>query len=418
MKNIRFKIHKLGAIENSEITLNRFILISGESGLGKSYLAALSNYLFQLLYQPYRLNAIISEYVKVDTNLDSGTIKISKKEFERWLSKDVVNYLIYLFNSNSIEADVEIDLPINNMVFTWQTIQEEIGNKAERFLLVRLNNNLSYKSKDDDGSINPMHPFTVLVSAFLSRLVYEEYTRPTNLILPPSRGCLLTEDVQGISGMYQLFIAQMQALRAATQFSENERNNEIIEVFNKILEGKVGYNSESKKYFYKIAGKGDIPMSAAASSIKELAPLAMFIEQKAVDKSSFLIEEPESHLHPQKQRMMADVLALLLGNGAYLQITTHSDYLLRRLDELIKLGTIKSRKEKLFKKACEEIKADKNLAIDSTAINAYLLRRREDDSVEIVAQNIDEGVNFDSFYSALRDNINNDAYLENILEDL
>ena len=53
------------------------------------------------------------------------------------------------------------------------------------------------------------------------------------------------------------------------------------------------------------------------------------------------MEEPEAHLHPLKQRMMADIIGALSHNGAIMQITTHSDYFLRRLNELIMFAKAK-----------------------------------------------------------------------------
>ena len=47
-----------------------------------------------------------------------------------------------------------------------------------------------------------------------------------------------------------------------------------------------------------------------------------------------LIENSEAHLHPMKQRMMADVIGSFFYAGAYMQITTHSDYFMHRFSEL------------------------------------------------------------------------------------
>lgn len=45
MQLLSFRIHKLGLIqETDEIRLNRLMIFSGESGLGKSYLAMLCHY--------------------------------------------------------------------------------------------------------------------------------------------------------------------------------------------------------------------------------------------------------------------------------------------------------------------------------------------------------------------------------------
>lgn len=84
-----------------------------------------------------------------------------------------------------------------------------------------------------------------------------------------------------------------------------------------------------------------MPVSAAAASIREIAPLQILAKKQDVSKCAILVEEPEAHLHPLKQRMMADIIGALSHNGAIMQITTHSDYFLRRLNELIMFAKAK-----------------------------------------------------------------------------
>ena len=67
------------------------------------------------------------------------------------------------------------------------------------------------------------------------------------------------------------------------------------------------------------------------------------MERTDISKVAMLIEEPEAHLHPIKQRMIADIISFFVNAGTYMQITTHSDYFLRRLNELINLKKISQR---------------------------------------------------------------------------
>lgn len=114
-------------------------------------------------------------------------------------------------------------------------------------------------------------------------------------------------------------------------------SEELVRLFSGILDGSV--YREADKYYYRSADK-NLPISAAASSIREIAPLALLVERFDVSSISILFEEPEAHLYPLKQRGMADIISALNSAGAYMQITTHSDYLLRRINELINLQRI------------------------------------------------------------------------------
>lgn len=62
---------------------------------------------------------------------------------------------------------------------------------------------------------------------------------------------------------------------------------------------------------------GEIPITAAASSVKELAPFALMLQKGIVGDYSILFEEPESHLHPDMQIKVADLLAYIYAGIKY-----------------------------------------------------------------------------------------------------
>jgi len=53
-----------------------------------------------------------------------------------------------------------------------------------------------------------------------------------------------------------------------------------------------------------------------------------------------IIEEPESHLHPRAQTQIAITLARLVHAGVRLVITTHSDWILGQIGNLIREGEV------------------------------------------------------------------------------
>jgi len=426
IESVKFKIKRLGAITDSEITLRQFMVFSGESGLGKSYAAMLCNYVFFLLWSRNRLGNFLKEqgisFNELRKNWrDKGeAFRITKEEFQKWVCRDLYDFLTYMLNSDAHQADVTVELPIpDTLVFNYSEELKGLVDAEEAYLRININGDLSYTTKNEDESIGSESPLAFLLRYYLIDRIFDNYNGfKYNFILPPSRGAVMTENVEPVSGLFKEFIDRLKNINSASD-KPNESNPHLQEEFRQILDGRVYNERLSGKYFYETADM-NIPMTAAASSIKEIAPLSLFVNKYDVSLSSILIEEPEAHLHPLKQRMMADVLSLLVNNKACIQITTHSDYLIRRLNELVLLQQI-SEKEGMtpdeFSSICQETEIPSYLKINHAWIGAYLLKRREDGTVEIECQNTDDGIKFDSFYSALRKNIDTRKKLVNYLNN-
>ena len=90
---------------------------------------------------------------------------------------------------------------------------------------------------------------------------------------------------------------------------------------------------------YRFGGKSkeqrDISLLNASTSVSELAPVILFMRYYLAKGSVFIVEEPESHLHPAAQRKFASVLAGLVKAGVYVVVTTHSDMFLEQLSNFV-----------------------------------------------------------------------------------
>lgn len=112
-----------------------------------------------------------------------------------------------------------------------------------------------------------------------------------------------------------------------------------------------------------------VPVYIASSSIKSLFLIDLYINCLAKEKGLLIIDEPELNLHPDNQRKMAGLLARLVNAGIKVMITTHSDYLIREINNRIMLSNefsdknsimIKQKSPKLIKEDIlqpEQVKA-------------------------------------------------------------
>ncbi len=82
----------------------------------------------------------------------------------------------------------------------------------------------------------------------------------------------------------------------------------------------------------------DIDLYNASSSIKQLAPLLLYLRYRARENDRLIIDEPEMNLHPESQAKLLEVLAMLVNHGVNVLLTTHSPYLMAHLNNLAQAG--------------------------------------------------------------------------------
>ena len=100
------------------------------------------------------------------------------------------------------------------------------------------------------------------------------------------------------------------------------------------------------EFFYRSGKlKEEIRLTRVSSMVSELAPLVLLLRGGIGPGDMLIIEEPEAHLHPGAQSEMALTLARLIRTGVRVVITTHSDWLLKEIANLIRLGELKQKGE-------------------------------------------------------------------------
>lgn len=423
MKCIKVRIDQLGRIRDSEILVSPLMVFSGESGLGKSYLALLCHYFFELLINTSRLNHFFVDN-NIDFNVlsqdfkDAGTaLEIKKQDLEAWMAKDAILYLRYMLGYDGISGQIEITLPESvpdTMAFTYKKELTGLVDEEEIYTILSLGNlrfRIQEKTQFDES------PFAFLLRFVLIDYIFGNYQMlDSTFVLPPSRGPILTEQIIPTTGMYSEFLNDMAGLNRIKPRPDTA-SEIVLKLFRTILEGEV--NKEETTYIYT-TNDASMPVSAAAASIREIAPLQILAKKQDVSRCAILVEEPEAHLHPLKQRMMADIIGALSHNGAIMQITTHSDYFLRRLNELIMFAKAKKTTDDpdKLRTLSEQVNIVEDMSIDESIIGAYLLRKQADNTSIAVKQDISNGIPFAAFRDAILDNMNYQDILGDYLQDV
>ena len=82
----------------------------------------------------------------------------------------------------------------------------------------------------------------------------------------------------------------------------------------------------------------DIPFHLASSSAWEMSNLYFFLNHSHDYIKLLIIDEPESHLDTANQIQLARLLARYVNSGKKVLVTTHSDYIIREINNLIMLS--------------------------------------------------------------------------------
>ena len=87
----------------------------------------------------------------------------------------------------------------------------------------------------------------------------------------------------------------------------------------------------------------EIRLTRSSSMVSELAPFVLFLRGLIRPGDTLIIEEPEAHLHPAAQTQMAATLARLVRAGVRVLMTTHSDWMLQEIGNLMRVGVLKEK---------------------------------------------------------------------------
>ena len=403
--NIRIIIDKLGPITDSEIVFKPFMVFTGESGLGKSYTALLWYNLITSL-TPMRLQEFITKKINGSVK-EELTFKF--KDFRMWLNQNTAAFLGYLLGNNNFDCQVNYVFEIDDdMPVELKRLHDE---DASGFTRCSINGDIDVFPLDLEDNVLMM---SFSLHGYLSELCFgKNYLRP--LILPPARAAFMGANTTSPIGMYRDFLAQLDDLKTPSRIISPD-NQFFVNYIAKLSDGEIVL--ENGSVFLQFESGEKIPVSAAASSVKELMPFLLMLQNGKIRQyNSLLFEEPEAHVHPKKQFLLMDMLARCCNKGMLIQMTTHSDYLLGRMNQLLVLGKIREKSMEAFEIFCKEHQFNKNLYLHTEQIGGYYFKR-ENDRVVIEEQDLSLGLPFNSFENTVKSQMELSADINDLAESL
>lgn len=114
--------------------------------------------------------------------------------------------------------------------------------------------------------------------------------------------------------------------------------------------------------------KDDLALMNTSSMVSELAPVVLYLRHVVRTGDVLIIEEPESHLHPAMQVAFTRFLATVVHQGIRVVITTHSEWVLETLANLVRLSEVNKDRRR-------EVSSD-GLALTQDEVGAWLFEKR------------------------------------------
>ena len=235
------------------------------------------------------------------------------------------------FVSEGIKRRFRLNLLLN---FQSQTLQGLL-NKADCPAIVSIDKVCDFKLENTDSKLSFRKDGITKLEAF-SNVIYLDSPIYWNFVNSKEdlRGRYLQEEMIRLDGVPTYFRDLVQTTKEK-YVSKASPFSDISEKIIHMLNGKMSLSQNGELTF--IEENRQTPLSTTASGIVNFGILALLLERNVLSKGFVLfVDEPEAHLHPAWQVIMAETLFELSRQGVNVVIATHSADILKWLEVHVK----------------------------------------------------------------------------------
>ena len=416
--NHKLWLHHLGPIQECDLDLDEFTVLTGPQSSGKSTVAK-AVYFFRTVKQDI-LNII----------MQGGPQAVSDKNIASWrviLTQRMKEKFMQLFGTSWVmPQDMEMKYTYKKNVFIRVFLTENPDDPLKNYIKIEFSDDvedyLADLSQQNFSNITPGQrahaeqqlnqwfndPYETvfipagrnLITLLSAQLNYiftslEDFQlrnidyvtkRYTELILrlKPTFSC-------GMDGVVREIESDPTRLKKYKEI--RPAVNLLMKAAEQVLNGSYRY-TENEERLYLSAGKY-VKINLASSGQQEVVWLFnllfyYLVEQKKV---FLIVEEPESHLYPSSQQVISHMLVLMLTSGNTGIVTTHSPYVLGTLNYLMLASQVPAQHQ-------EEVKTrlNRRFWLDAKKSTACYIRNgiletaiNEDDGLKLIKNELIDG---------------------------
>ena len=204
-----------------------------------------------------------------------------------------------------------------------------------------------------------MHAHRAVVSSLISNA--------SRAGLRPSAGTPM------LSGVLADFLQQLIELVDPPPRRRKPRGDLDKQIEASILSGSVHVESSEgiayPNFTYQPKGwKESLPLMNTSSMVSELAPVVLYLRHVVQPGETLIIEEPEAHLHPAMQVEFTRQIAALVQVGVRVIVTTHSEWVLEELGNIVRRSELPKARRKDIPKG--------EFALRSDQVGAWLFKQK------------------------------------------
>lgn len=339
---MQLHIENFGPIKDGTIEIGNLTLIGGKNNAGKTYITYLMWGVLNFIETEIQNNAYYDESYW-DTYL-GGLTDISLKQLD----------LAKLFDANpTFFENARIEIP--NFVTVIDRVAKEIAKTGQSIFVTRLfllpaqreAIVLFQKALDQ-------HNNTLIKELKKTRRWGVLEMSTANLAEPIHQNIDFVRNSEGIQ-KYNSFVQQ--------QFPEIlEYLEEILGINYVLVDGRMMIIDQQTK--------AAMPPYMASTSARSLSGLYLWLKHLAKPNDLLMIDEPELNLHPESQIKMARLFVKLVNVGIKVWVTTHSDYIVKEINNMLMLSNNFENHENIM----TELGYTHNEILKTNDLHAYIVQ--------------------------------------------